>query len=345
MTIQAKNYQPDIMYGASLSVTNITAISDVASTTGNAIAFDATNITTGQTMNVSETGTTLSAGGGVLRVDMDANTVGQALTITGSGVYTGTGVVSITQSSATTGTIVLITANGLTTGHGINITSSGVIATTGDLLAVTGSGATTTTGLVRVTANALTSGVAQLITSSGTIVTTGALLSLVGNSATSSAGLLRVSGTGLTTGTGILVTGTAATLTTGRYISVNDSAQEVFGIGANGHIHSNTTALVVPPTIATNATGISACSITSGGSDTCGIFTTTGTPQSGTVLTITFGKTYTTAPKCVLLQPVNATAAAMTMPYTTTTATTAVLTWPAGVTYAATPSYCYLIIA
>jgi len=142
----------------------------------------------------------------------------------------------------------------------------------------------------------------------------------------------------------LLITGTAATLTTGRYISVNDTTNgEVFGVGTNGHIISTAG---TAPTIGTNSTGISACAITAGGTDTCGVVTTTGTPQSGTVLTITFGKTYTTAPKAVLYAPTNAAAGGVnTMPIITTTATTAVFTWPAGGVYAATPSFMYFVIA
>ncbi|MFK5283577.1 hypothetical protein ACI3PL_28785, partial [Lacticaseibacillus paracasei] len=80
-------------------------------------------------------------------------------------------------------------------------------------------------------------------------------------------GLLRVSGTGLTTGLGVQITAAAATLTTGRYISFNDGALEVLGIGANGHIHTTQT---TAPTVGTNATGLSAVAVTAGSTDVAG---------------------------------------------------------------------------
>ena len=150
---------------------------------------------------------------------------------------------------------------------------------------------------------------------------------------------------GITTGTGLIISATAATLTgAGRYFACYDGANNVFSIGANGHIHTVQGSI---PTIGTNSTGISAVALTAGASDVCGQFTTTGTPQSGTVLTLTFNKTYTNAPKSVILMPLNAAAGnPNTVPYISSiTATTFVMTWPAAGTYAATPSYAYLVVA
>jgi hypothetical protein len=64
------------------------------------------------------------------------------------------------------------------------------------------------------------------------------------------------------------------------------------------------------------------------------------------VVTLTFNKTYTTAPKVVIYTPANAAAGGInTMPIVTQTATTAVFTWPGSGTYAATPSWTYAVIA
>lgn len=331
------------------------------------------DVTVGDGATVTLPSTTTIGGSSVVALGdiTSSSTTASAFTVTNSGVFTGASVVSIVANSATTGTISLITANGLTSGHGEVITSSGVLVTTGDLLSVIGNSATTSTGVVRVSATGLTTGFAMAITSGGANLTTGGALSisngastagvavtvtstgvmtttaglmtLTGNSATTASGLLRVSGTGLTTGLGVQITAAAATLTTGRYISFNDGALEVLGIGANGHIHTTQT---TAPTVGTNATGLSAVAVTAGSTDVAGTITSTGTPQSGTVITLTFHKTYTTAPKVVVYTPANAAAGGVnTMPIVTTTATTAVFTWPAGGVYAATPSWTYLVVA
>jgi len=156
--------------------------------------------------------------------------------------------------------------------------------------------------------------------------------------------LVDITGNLTTSGNVCLLRGVAATMTTGYYLACYDGAVYSLAVGANGHLHSNQT---TAPTAATNATGISAIAITAGSTDTCGKFTTTGTPQSGTVLTITFNKTYTVAPKFVSIVPLNAAGGEPnTIPYvSSTTATTFVLTYPAGGVYAATPSYSYLVVA
>ena len=223
---------------------------------------------------------------------------------------------AFTDSTSTTGTSFGITANSVTTGKGISVT-----------------------------ANGLTTGSGLFVSTTGTYTGTAGVLSVTANSATTGS-VAVINGTGLTTGKGLLINATAATLTTGRYISVNDAATEVFGIGNNGHIIS--TASAVPPTVAvTTQAGITAAAITAGGSDTAGVITTTGTSTGATVITVTFGKTYTTAPKTVSLTPANAAAAMPNTGYIVgaITATTFTITVAAGGTYAATPSWYYQVIA
>lgn len=303
-----------------------------------------------------------------------SGTTGATFSITNSGVYTGVGAFQVIANSATTGVVQLIQANGLTTGSGLSISSTGTIVTTGSLLTITGNNATTTAGLVQISGTGLTSGAGLLITGGGAnmtsssvllnmnlgaaiagsgldIVTTGVytdttgLLSVVANSATT--GTLTVhSGTGITTGKIMSLIATAATLTTGRYLTVNDTTNgEVFGIGTNGHLISTTG--TTPTIVVTTQAGITAAAITAGGTDTCGVITTTGTSTGATQITVTFGKTYTTAPKTVALMAANAAAA---MPNTgyyvdNITATTFRITVAAGGTYAATPSWYYQVIA
>lgn len=236
-----------------------------------------------------------------------------------------------------------------------NITSS---STTAVAFSVTNSGVYTGVSVVAITANSATTGTVQLvtanglttghgigITSSGVIVTTGDLLYVTASGATTSTGVVRVTAAALTTGNVLKLTATAATLTTGRYLSANDGALEVFGVGANGHIHTTQT---TAPTIAvTNQAGITAAAITAGSTDVCGTITTTGTSTGATVLDVTFNKTYTTAPKMVVLTAANAAASMPNTAYfvSAISATTFTITVPAAATYAATPSFRYLVVA
>lgn len=195
--------------------------------------------------------------------------------------------------------------------------------TSGFSLPLSETDAATTTGTsFAMIISALTTGVAQKITAAA--VTTGKIFQAIA---------------------------AAAVMTTGRYYSANDGALDVWGIGANGHTHyTQTTA----PTIAVStANGISAAAITAGGTDVNGIITTTGTNNAGgnTVLQVTFNKTYTVAPKAVLLFPRNAAAAKIAATslagvfISAITATTFDITIPSDAGAGATPSWDYLVIA
>lgn len=241
---------------------------------------------------------------------------------------------ALTQNTVTTGNGLTQSLNGLTTGTGQTIShTTSVIASGGSLLRLSSTGidtSTTTGTLLDLSSTASLAATQVLETFSG--LTTG-----VGHQIVTAA---------LTTGNILVLKATAATLTTGRYLSVNDTAGEVFGIGTNGHLISTVSASV--PTIAVTAqVGITAAAITAGGSDTCGIITTTGTSTGSTILDVTFGKTYTTAPKAVILVPANAAAAMPNTGYyvSAVSATGFTITVAAAGTYAATPSFRYAVIA
>lgn len=315
-------------------------------------------------------GVAISAQGNVT----GSGTTGATFSVTNTGVYTGVGAFQVIGDSATTGVVSLMTGNGLTTGTVLSLTSTGTIITTGEVLNIAANNATTSTGVLRVSATGLTSGFATeitsgganlstggalnisngastagtavVVTSTGVMTTTAGLLTLTGNSATTASGLLRVNGLGITSGLIAQFNATAATLTTGRYISMNDAQGEVFGIGANGHIHSTVGATA--PTIAvTTQNGITATAITAGGSDTCGVITTTGTNNNGgdTVITVTFNKTYTTAPKFVVLSELNNSAGIASIYISSITATTFIFHIIASASSGATPSWAYLVVA
>ncbi len=346
-----------------------------SATTGRIFSITANGLTSGAGMLITSSGTMVTTGNlltltansattaaGILRVNANGLTTGAAVVISSSGVIATSGrLVTLAATGLTTGTALDFgTLAALTTGTGILMAhTTSVIADGGSLVRLSSTsidtgGATNGTildigstaqvaGTIIKVVNILTTGTAMSITSTGVMTTTGNLLTLTAASATTAAGLLRVAGAGLTTGLGVVVTATAATLTTGRYISFNDGSLEVLGIGANGHIHTTQT---TAPTVGTNATGLSAVAVTAGSTDVAGTITSTGTPQSGTVITLTFHKTYTTAPKVCVYTPANAAAGGInTMPIVTTTATTAVFTWPGSGVYAATPSWTYLVVA
>ena len=350
-----ENYIPCVKYGGGIRTNLDVSVGD------------------GATVTLPST-TTIGGSAVVALGDITSSaTTGTAFTVTGSGVYTGTGLVAYTNNSATTGVLALYTANGLTTGGVLSLASTGTIVTTGQVLSVVANSATTSTGLVRVSGTGLTSGfamaitsgganlttggalnisngastagVAVVVTSTGVMTTTAGLLTLTGDSATTASGLLRVGGAGLTSGIGAKVTATAATLTTGRYYSANDGTVEVFGIGANGHIH--TVQSTAPTIVVTNQAGITAAAVTAGSSDVCGNITTTGTSTGATVLGITFNKTYTAAPKFVIIGAANAAAAMPNTGYfvSAISATGFTITVAAGGTYAATPAFRYAVIA
>ena len=160
-------------------------------------------------------------------------------------------------------------------------------------------------------------------------------------------GIVSLVMTGTTTGIGLLLKGTAATLTTGRYLSANDTTTgEVFGIGLNGHIISTVSASAASAA-STVAQGITVAAIVANSTDTAGGFTTTGTQNntSDSTITVTFGKTYTTAPKAVILTAANAAGASGQVYVSSITATTFVVGFAKSATWAATPSYNYIVIA
>lgn len=178
--------------------------------------------------------------------------------------------------------------------------------------------ATTTGTSFALIMSALTTGVAQKITAAA--ATTGALFEAIA---------------------------TAATLTTGRYFKANDGATDVWGIGANGHIHTNQT--TAPTVGSVTAQGITAAAVTAGSGDVAGQVTTTGTQNnvSASVIPIAFNKTYTVAPKSVVLMPLNASAANGTsLAYVSAISATGFsISVTPSATAGATPSWAFQVIA
>lgn len=251
---------------------------------------------------------------------------------------------SATDASTTSGVSFQLTTSALTTGAGENITATAL--TTGAVYKATLGTSLTTGGAFDAALGAAVTGYGLQATTTGVYVGAG-LSQLIANSATAGT-ISLISATGLTTGIGQLIIIGIATMTTGRFASYNNGATEVFGIGANGHIIS-TVSTSAPTCAITAAHGITAATITAGSTDTCGIITTTGTQDNSadSTFTITFGKTYTVAPKSITLTAANAAGAiGSSLPYIISISATAIVI---GVTNSAssvaTPSWYYQIIA
>lgn len=304
---------------------------------GAVITSSATALTgAGRLWRVDHTGTT-STSGIIAEYASAANDETVILKVTASDINA-LGTAFAVSTATTTGNGINVTANALTDGYAITASSSATgMTSTGRLLYINHTGnAGVSTIIGEVASAAADETVVFKVTASGAI--TGKVE--------------QVSALAMVTGIGHEVRATAATLTTGRYYSAHDAAGEVFGVGTNGHLISTVSASV--PTIAvTQQNGITAAAITAGGSDTCGIITTTGTNNAGgtTVLQVTFGKTYTSAPKAVILTPRNAAAAKVAATslagvyVSATTATTFDITIPSDASAGATPSWNYLVVA
>ncbi|MCR4307829.1 MAG: hypothetical protein NUV80_04650 [Candidatus Berkelbacteria bacterium] len=345
----------------------------------------------GKAISIISSGTTAA---GVVKIVADSVNSGVGLLMNMDGLTTGEGIsiAHATSIIADGGSLVRIASTGADTGGATNgalldLSSSGQL--TGTVVKEVFAGLTTGSGRTMTMASLTTSGIGMSITAAGTGMTSGSAFLVssgttaavatngivsfqaTGNYTSAAVGVgfvhvladtttagtaLSVSGLAMTTGIGLNISATQATMTTGRYLSCHDANTEVFGIGANGHIHSVVSADA--PTIAVSQqNGITAAAITAGGSDTCGIITTTGTNNNGgaSVLQVTFGKTYTTAPKAVLLYARNQSAAkgsstAGATLYATAyvsaiAATTFDITIPADSAATATPSWNYFVIA
>ena len=242
---------------------------------------------------------------------------------------------SASDSTTTTGTSFAMTFSALTSGAGQKLTGPGAGLLAGGIIQDIVMGASTV-------------GLGQRIINTGFYTGTG-IRQLTANAATT--GILDVIfGTGLTTGIARKTVLAAATLTTGRYESYNDGAVEVFGVGANGHLH---TAQTTAPTVGTvTAHGITAAAVTAGSTDVCGQITTTGTQDNSadSVIPIVFNKTYTVAPKSVTLTPLNNSGAGAgvgnSLPYISATSATGFsISVSKSAAAGATPSWTYQVIA
>lgn len=305
-------------------------------TTGVLGFISGTGLTSGNIWVLTGGGANMTSAGQVQLITMGAATTGQGLQITTTGAYTGlNGILQVTANSATTGTIARINGTALTSGNGLYVVGGGAAMLTGGNVGNFDMGAAT-------------AGSAILAQTSGVYIGTDGVLRISATAATSgNVGVISV--TGLTTGNGLLINATAATLTTGRYLSCNDATSEVFGVGLNGHLISVGTA-AAPSILITTAQGITAVALTAGATDTCGIITSTGTQNNtaDSTFTLTFGKTYTVAPKGVIITASNASAAlaAQSGIYVSSISATAVVFGvPKSSAAGATPSWRYVIIS
>lgn len=294
---------------------------------------------TGQTSGVLQLltggGANMTASGQISVIAMGAATTGQGQQITTTGLYTGlNGIWQLTANSATTGTVGRINATGLSSGNAFYAVGGGANMISGGNVGNFDMGA----GIA---------GSAVLAQTLGVYTGTDGVQLVYAPNATTGI-ISKVSVAGLTSGIGHQVVATAATLTTGRYYSANNGTTEVFGVGPNGHLIS--TAGSGPGILITVNQGISAVALALGSTDTCGTITSTGTQNNtaDSTFTLTFGKTYTTVPKGVVVTAANASAAlaAQSGIYVASVSATAVVFGvPKSSAAGATPSWNYIIIS
>ncbi len=318
--------------------------------TGKALLMNLNGLTTGAGIHVAHTTAVIADGGSLLRlsstsIDTGGATNGVMLDLSNTASVAGV-MVKHVYSALTTGTGQIMTMAALTTtGIGLSLSAAGTGLTSGSVLLVSSgtTGAVATNGVVSLQmTGAFTSASSKL----------GAVSVQANSTVTGTA--MSIGITSATTGFGLVVVATAATFTTGRYISCNDTTTgEVFGVGTNGHLISTVTASAASAAV-TVQNGITAATIVANSTDTAGGFTTTGTNNNGgaTTVTVSFGKTYTTAPKAVILQAANSAAvetsahAAVATAYVSSiTATTFVVTIPPNASAQATPAWNYIVIA
>jgi hypothetical protein len=351
----------------------LTVTANSATTAAGLVRINANGLTSGIGMVITSSTTVLTGAGRLFRVDHTGN-AGDAsgvvaeiasaaadetvvFRVTGSAALAAGVLVDLSAAALTTGTV--LDMGGLaaiTTGKGIVLAASGTTRTDGILVDIScASTAATATGRMLLVNHTGITSTSSIIAEMKSAAADETVVLQVLNSAANTGAVLNVSAAASVTGIVGQFVATAATLTTGRYLSCNDGAVEVFGVGANGHIH---TVQSTAPTIAVTAeNGISAAAITAGASDVAGIITTTGTNNNGgaSVLRITFHKTYTAAPKAVILTARNQSAAKGSstagagiygLPYVSTIAATHFdVTIPADSAATATPSWNYVVIA
>ena len=307
---------------------------DGTTTTGTSFQITESLLSTGNGIQITAATAHFTTGGALFNANLSAAVAGNGFVAETTGVYVGTGLLTLTATAATTGIIAQISAAGLTSGSALKLTGGGAnMISGGNTLDIEMGAATLGTGLKVLTSGAY-AGTDGVVAISAAAATTGIIE--------------KITGSGLTSGIAHQVVAAVAVLTSGRYYSANNGATEVFGIGANGHIHS-TVSTSAPSCTITAAHGLSAATITAGSTDTCGVITTTGTQDNSTdsTFTLTFGKTYTTAPKSITLTAANgAGAVGSSLPYIVSISATAIVI---GVTKsaaaAATPSWYYQVIA
>lgn len=158
------------------------APSVVATSTG--VGLDLTGntaLTTGELLKLGHATSVIADGGSMIQVASSGINTG--------GTTNGT-LLDLKSTGQVAGVLVRLD-NILTTGGAMRITGTGVMTTTGHLLALTANSATTAAGLFRIDGNGLTSGIGAVITSSATALT-------------GAGRLLRVDHTGVSTTSGII---------------------------------------------------------------------------------------------------------------------------------------------
>ncbi len=207
--------------------------------------------------SIHDTGGTLTAAGSVLKLEnvatetdatladtvigleivMDADGTGAGIDITHSATsgkvlnMTASatdedGVIQLTANAVTTGLAMVIDANGLTTGTMLELSTTGTVITTGEVLSIIANSATTATALVRVSGTSLSNGWAMELTGGGTNITsTGGVLNIACGANTDGNAIQVISTGNFLSTADELVVFTADSMTTGDVLGISASAQ------------------------------------------------------------------------------------------------------------------------
>ena len=232
----------DLSSTASLAATQILGtFSGLTSGIGMSIVANA--LTTGEALIIPHTTSVIADGGSLLRLSSTSIDTG--------GATNGT-LLDIGSTAQLAGTLVKVLSIA-TTGTVMDVTSTGIMTTTGNLLTLTGNSATTAAGLLRINANGLTDGIGEIIASSATASTaTGRLFKVDHTGATSTSGIIaefasaatdetnivKITSAAMVDGVNLLVEGTTG-MTTGSLIKATSSSAAA--LATNGIISFTST--------------------------------------------------------------------------------------------------------
>ena len=238
-----------------VSTNDLADVSSTSISTGALVKLNANTIAhDGEVLEIISAGDATATPKGITVTIPDVTSgAAKGIDIVMAGATTGPIGLDITMASLTTSAAINVTANAATTTTGV-VRVSATGQTTGNVLLLTGGGATLASGGAVISADmgAATAGAGVEITTSGIYIGTDGVLDVNATAATTGV-IADIAGTGLTSGTALKINATEATLTSGKYIDCYDAAASDFSVAKYG-----------ATVIAGNAEGTAALTLTKG---------------------------------------------------------------------------------